>query len=227
MKKIELKHSRQRIRISWQNFSVVIITILAILLGCSHTEKVLVPPKFELKVYNKIGVIEFSTNAENDVRQYVTQNFIQNVQSAQPGTRILELGSQEQVLGALRRNELDFKAIKRIGEKYRVDAVIFGHLQVSEIKPKVKILTAPKAVHAKAYIEASLSTRLLETDSGATLWTNATTGKTSVANVNVIKKGLFNIGISDPKEKYGKLVPELVYLNTMDFRARYEYRKVK
>ena len=206
---------------------MLIITILAILLGCSHTEKVLVPPKFELSAYNKIGVIEFSTNAEDDVRQYVTQNFIQNVQSAQPGTRILELGSEEQVLGAIRRNELDFKTIKRIGEKYRVDAVIFGHLQVSEIKPKVKILTAPKSVHAKAYIEALLSTRLLETDSGATLWTNATSGKTSVANVNVIKKGLFNIGISDPKEKYGQLVPELVYINTNDFRAQYEYRKVK
>jgi hypothetical protein len=108
-----------------------------------------------------------------------------------------------------------------------VDAVIFGHLRVSEIKPKVKILTAQKAVHAKAYIEASLSTRLLETDSGATLWTRATSRKTSVANVSAIKKGLFNIGISDPKEKYGQLVPELVYINTKDFRAQYEYRKVK
>lgn len=225
MKKIEFKHLQQRI--TWQNLIVAIITILAMLIGCSHTEKVLVPPKVELNAYNKIGVIEFSTNAEDDVKQYVTQNFIQYVQSAQPGTRILELGSQEQVLGSIRRNELDFETIKTIGEKYHVDAVIFGHLQVSEIKPKVKVLTVPKSVHATAYIQALLSTRLLETDSGATLWTNATTGKISVANVNVIEKGLFNIGISDPKEKYGKLVPELVYLNTMDFRAQYEYRKVK
>jgi hypothetical protein len=40
-------------------------------------------------------------------------------------------------------------------------------------------------------------------------------------------KGPFNISASDPKEKYGKLVPELVYANTSDFRCRYEYRKIK
>jgi hypothetical protein len=39
--------------------------------------------------------------------------------------------------------------------------------------------------------------------------------------------GPFNIGVSDPKEKYGQLVPKLVYANTMDFRSRYEYRTVE
>jgi hypothetical protein len=67
----------------------------------------------------------------------------------------------------------------------------------------------------------------LETDSGATLWTNATTGKTRVANISLIEDGPVRIDVSDPKEKYGKLVPGLVYANTHDFRCRYEYRKVK
>jgi hypothetical protein len=48
-----------------------------------------------------------------------------------------------------------------------------------------------------------------------------------VAKVNLMKNGPISFGISDPKEKYGKLVPNLVYVNTTDFRSRYEYRKVK
>jgi hypothetical protein len=102
-----------------------------------------------------------------------------------------------------------------------------GHLQVSEIKPNIKIFAAAKALNAKAYIEAALRTRILETDSGATLWTRATTGKTQVARINLMEGGFISLGVSDPKEKYGKLVPEMVYVNTADFRFRYEYRTVE
>jgi hypothetical protein len=199
----------------------------AIFIGCSHTEKVLIPPRVELKAYHNIGVIEFSTNAEDTLKSYVTQNFIQNIQSAQPGTRILELGDQEQILRSLGHIRFNPETIQSIGRKYKVDAVVLGHLQVSEIKPKVSVFTAPKALNAKAYIEAALRTRILETDSGATLWTRATTAKTQVARISLMADGPISFGVSDPKEKYGKLVPELVYVNTTDFRSRYEYRTVE
>ncbi|MGD2186924.1 MAG: hypothetical protein PVI71_12385 [Desulfobacterales bacterium] len=208
--------------------SMMVLTLtLAIFYGCSHTEKVLVPPKVELNAYRSIGVIEFSTNAEDTLKTYVTQNFIQNVQSAQPGTRILELGDQEQLLRALGHSRINPETIQSIGRKYKVDAVILGHLQVSTIKPKINVFTAAKALNAKAYIEAALRTRILETDSGATLWTKATTGKTQVARINLMEGGPISFGVSDPKEKYGKLVPDLVYVNTHDFRSTYEYRTIK
>ena len=221
------KGLNQFFNIHFLRFPFIILTGFVMLYGCSHTEKVLLLPKIELKAYRNIGVIEFSTNAENDLRQYVTQNFIQNVQSAQPGTRILELGREKQVLKSVHRRELDLKTIKSIGDEYNVDALILGHLQVSEIKPNVKIFSVPQAVRAKVYVEAALQTRILETDTGATLWTKANSGKVSVAKLNLAMEGPFDISASDPKEKYGKLVPELVYANTSDFRSRYEYRKVK
>jgi hypothetical protein len=200
---------------------------MVMLLACSHTEKVLVPPRVELKAYHSIGVIEFSTNAEDKLKPYVTQNFIQNIQSAQPGTRILELGAEDQLLRSLGHSRLNPETIQSIGRRYNVDAVILGHLQVSEIKPKINVFTATKALNAKAYIEAALQTRIIETDSGATLWTRATSGKTQVAEINLMEGGPFSFGVSNPREKYGKLVPKLVYVNTMDFRSRYEYRTVK
>lgn len=227
MKTLMIRCLNQFCNISYLWFALIMTTAFVMLYGCSHTEKVLIPPKIELKDYRNIGVIEFSTNAEDNLRQYVTQNFIQNVQSAQPGTRVLELGSEEQVLKSLKCRELDFKTIKSIGDEYNVDAIIMGHIQVSEIKPNVKIFSVSQAVRAEVYVEAALRTRILETDSGATLWTKANSGKTSVAELNLATEGPFNLSASDPKEKYGKLVTGLVYANTSDFRSHYEYRKVK
>jgi len=227
MKMLTLNSFPRPRHIKCHNLIIVLAIMLAILIGCSHTEKVLIPPKVELKVYHNIGVIEFSTNAEDTLKPYVTQNFIQNVQSAQPGTRILELGNEEQLLRSIGRSRFNPETIKSIGKMYNVDAVILGHLQVSEIKPKIKVFAAAKALSAKAYIEAALRTRILETDSGATLWTRATTGKTQVAGINLREGGAISFGVSDPKEKYGRLVPELVYVNTTDFRSQYEYRTVE
>jgi hypothetical protein len=216
-----------RIEAGFPLLAVFLLIAPAMLFGCSHTEKILVPPRVELNAYPYIGVIEFSTNAENTLKAYVTQNFIQNIQSAQPGTRILELGNEKQLLLTLGQGKLDRATIKSIGQKYNVDALILGYLEISEIKPKINIYTSPKALHAGAYIEAALQTKILETASGATLWTNATTGKTRIADISVIETGAIRLGVSDPKEKYGELVPELVYVNTRDFRCQYEYRKVK
>jgi len=210
-----------------QIFIVIMAPTIFTVIGCSHTEKVLLPPKVELQAYRSIGVIEFSTNAEDTLKPYLTQNFIEYVQSAQPGTRIFEMGDKNRLLGSIGHSELDPTTIQSIGKKYNVDALILGHFEVSEIRPKINIHTATGMLNANAYIEASLVTRIFETNSGVTIWTRATSGKTRVAKISVMEEGSFSIGVHDPSEKYGKLIPELVYANTSDFRSYYEYRTVK
>jgi len=68
MKTLVLSKSRQSSHAKIQAFMLVLAITLVILYGCSHTEKVLVPPKVELKAYHSIGVIEFSTNAEDTLK---------------------------------------------------------------------------------------------------------------------------------------------------------------
>jgi hypothetical protein len=226
MKKIQ-RNRFSRISIRTAGFTLMLAATVTMLFACSHTEKVRVAPRVELNTYRTIGVIEFSTNAEDTLKPYVTQNFIENIQSAQPGTRILELGNQDRLLRSMGHSKLDLETIQTIGRKYGVDALILGHLEVSEIKPKINLYTAAKTLNAKAYIEAALRTRILETDSGATFWTRATSARTHVAKIYVTDRGALSFGVSDPREKYGKLVPHLVYDNTSDFRWQYEYRRVK
>ena len=80
---------------------------------------------------------------------------------------------------------------------------------------------------AGAVVEASLVTKLWETDSGVIRWTNSSQGRDTIARLSASTTGSFHFGAKDPEETYGKLVPRLVYVNTQDFRCHYEYRKVK
>jgi hypothetical protein len=76
---------------------------------------------------------------------------------------------------------------------------------------------------AQADVEASLSTRLLETESGATLWTNSAQTRETVAHVQVIPHGPADFGARDPEDAYGRLVQVLVQDITADLHVRYEY----
>ena len=214
-------------KLNYRSITVILSLSLSILFGCSHTEKVLVSPLIDLKAYQTIGVIDFSITADSDLREYVTQHYIQAVQSAQPGVRLLELGSAEHVLKTVSRKQLDLAAIKSIGSAYHVDALLSGHFSASEPKPNVRLSSTWRSMHAGAIVEASLISKLWETDSGVTLWTNSTLKKEQVASLKADTNGNIEFGASDPKETYGNLVPQLVYSNTTDFRPYYVYRKVK
>jgi hypothetical protein len=212
---------------SWKSIAAILLICLPILFACSHTQKILVPPRIDLKTYKAIGVIDFSSAAKSDLCEYLTQNYIQTVQSAQPGVRFLELGSKEHVLAHVSRKELDLEAIKSIGGAYHVDALIFGQFSATDPKPHVRLSSTWQSMQAGAVVEASLITKIWETDSGVILWTNSTARKKKVAGLYANTNGDIKFGASDPEEAYGHLVPELVYANTADFRSYYEYRKVR
>jgi hypothetical protein len=196
-------------KLNYRTIAVILSLSLSILFGCSHTEKVLVSPRIDLKAYRTIGVIDFSITAESDLREYVTQHYIQAVLSAQPGVRLLELGTKEHVLATVSRKQLDLAAIKSIGGAYHVDALIFGHFSASEPKPNVRLSSTWRSMHAGAIIEASLISKLWETDSGVILWTNSTLRKEPVARLKADTSGNIEFSASDPKETYGHLAQSL------------------
>ena len=214
-------------KIKWKNVVLIFLICAPIIVACSHTEKVKIPPRVDLKGYKAIGVINFSATPKKDLEEYVTQKYIQTVQSAQPGVRFLELGSKDHVLSRISHRELDLEAIKSIGEEYNVDALIFGNFTTTDPKPNVRLSSSWQSLKAGAIVEASLMTKIWETGSGVILWTNSTAGKKKVAGLFADTNGNIKFGASDPEEAYGELVPEMVYANTADFRSRYEYRKVR
>jgi hypothetical protein len=178
----------------------------------------LMPARVDLQAFQRIGLVKFSSNAEGKLQALASQEFIQKMQSSQPGVPVLELGDEKLVLQEIGRDKLDPGAIQAVGRMYGLDAVIIGNLEVTDVKPKVDLTRFLTSMDVQADVEASLTTRLLEAGSGATLWTRSARSTETVGHAGVDVDGGFHFGAQDPEAAYGSLVNDLVYSVTEDFR---------
>jgi hypothetical protein len=217
---------RNRSRTS--NRTIAVVLVLAFLSSCaSKTVLVHVPPQLDMGAYATTGIIEFAANADAAVAQHATRQFQASVQQAQPGTRFIELGTREHVLAAVGARELDPEAIKKIGQKYGVAALFLGEITYSD--PKVDIVVHdPLKLQGsvKAEVKGDMSSRLMETNSGASVWSSSSWAKRQLGSVRV--SGDIGIGgrvsQSSPREE---MVPDMVYHLTHDFRSTSKRQRVE
>lgn len=202
--------------------------ILAVLLTACGSKTVVepvsvwVPPRVDLAAYRAIGMVEFASNQPGGLPRLTSERFLATLQSSQPGVRVIELGPEAQVLQAIGRGALDFQAVKEIGAKYGVDAVVTGRLELSQMKPKLKLANPLASMNLRADVEAALVARVLETGTGATLWTGSSNGSAPVASASLNQLGRGALHAAKPEDAYGALVHDLVYDITSDFRGYYE-----
>ena len=201
-----------------------LLVIASFLPGCSSKQKVLVPPRIELAAFNNIGIIDFTSNGEEWIGTQATQNFMQQIQTAQPDVRFLELGSAESLLRTIGAKQLDGAAIKAIASTYHVKAIFTGHLEITYFKPEIRWNPTATTAKAEAYLEGHLIAKFVEGVSGATLWTLASRAKKSVGAIRLNKSGPIGIRLSDPQAEYGHLVDLLVHKTTRDFYPYYVYQ---
>ncbi len=198
------------------------------LAACSKTVVVTVPPRVDLHAYRTIGVVQFGVECGPPLEREVTHRFLATIQSAQPGVRILELGSEQEVLHAVACPVMDLRAIQSIGKTFGVDAVLTGQMAVSELRPKVSLGPKLASLNARASVDGSLQAKLRETASGATVWTNGAHGTWDLASFGLDAQGMpTHAGLVDPNERHGQMVSELVRVATLDFRPTYERHRVK
>lgn len=196
--------------------TAVLGMLIAAVSGCGGT-RTMMPPLIDLQAFEKIGLVEFSSNPTGKLQTLASQDFLQTVQAAQPRVPVLELGDQAAVLAAVGRDKVDAETIRAIGRKFDVDAVIVGNLEFTDAKPRVGVNPTLSSVDLRADVEASLTTRLMEVGSGATVWTRSASSKETVAKVG-LNGGNVYFGASDPEAAYGGLIQNLVDRITEDFR---------
>lgn len=196
------------------------LTAMVPLIGCGP--KVMVPPNVDLTVFGSIALVDFTSNAEGNLADYATQQFLEIVTASQPGARLIEIGSEEEVLQSVGADKMDLDAVEAIGEEYGVEGIITGNLEVSDVKPRVSLSTSLPGLGIEADIEASLAVKLFDTYDGATVWASSSKGSEAVAQVNVFGPGQFSFDADDPARAYGGLVDDLVHKVTYDLRVRYE-----
>ncbi|HEU4365231.1 MAG TPA: hypothetical protein VFT13_07170 [Candidatus Krumholzibacteria bacterium] len=201
--------------------SLLLIGAAALLtLSCAKRTLVEVPPQVDLYPYNLIGVVQFTSESKGTLASFATQRFIEVLQEAQPGVRVLELGTADEIVRTLDRDDMNFQTVRAIGEHYGVGAVILGTLDVQDVKPRVDLQHMLTTAGVSADVTAALTTRLMETTHGATAWTRTTRATSTVAQVGM-SGGVVRFDAKDPERVYGAMVDGLIADLSQDFRVTY------
>ena len=195
-----------------------LVLSIATLWGCSSTVLVPVPPRMDLQRYGTLGIVEFASNADPAIGARATREFQAHIHAAQPGTGILELGSREAVLAAVGGRQLDAEALRKIGEKHGVNAIFLGDIVYSEPKTDVRITDVTRLEGGvRTEVRADISGRLVETRTGASVWSSSAWVQRQVGRLSVsAERGVSGtMRSADPREE---MLPALVYRLTQDFR---------
>ena len=191
--------------------------------GCAGP-KVRVPPRVDLRGWTGIGLITVHSTGPSNVEVRATQELMQAIHASQPGVALLELGEQRRVLSKVGSHDLDPDAVRAIGARYGVDAILVAHLELTEAKPKLRVSTSLDALSAEARIRGAFDARLLRTSNGATVWTTGSHGSRSIAHLRAQRRSPVAFGAGDAEQAYVELVRSLVYEATHELRPTWQRR---
>ena len=196
------------------------LALALMLLGCSSTRTVTVdvPPRMDLKGYAVLGVVEFGSNYDAATNARATREFMAQIHAAQPGTRLLELGARDALLAAAGARQLDADALRRIGAKSGVDAIFVGDMVYSDPKTDIRINDLSRLdAGARTEVRGDLQVRLVETRSGAAVWSSSSWARRQISRVNVsLDQGIS--GTTRSADPRNEMVPALVLHVSNDFR---------
>jgi hypothetical protein len=192
---------------------------LATLWGCS-TPKLFapaaVPPRVNLQGYGALGLVEFASNSDTVIGAQTTREFESHIQSAQPGARFIDLGSRESLLAAVGAEQLDARALRRIGRKYGVDAIFVGDLSYSV--PNTEATASEAGLPAGGELRADIAYTLMETRSGDSIWRNSASARRPFDRMKVAATQRTGGAPRAAANAHEEMVPALVYRLTEDFR---------
>jgi len=197
-------------------FVLISGALITLAFGCFR----MFPPRINLNRFGTIGLVQFRTEVKGNLAEYGTRVFVEVLVKSQPGARIKELGREDEVLRDIGANRFSPDALETMRRRFNVDTVIFGTLDVSNIRPRVDLLSIISSLSVSAEVDAMLTARLLDTRDGTTLWTDSARDRKTVAQVSVFRGGDIFFDARDPERAYGSLVRALVERTTRDFRGR-------
>jgi hypothetical protein len=194
--------------------AVLAVAVALLFTGCA---RVYVPPAIDLKPQEVIGIIQFKSDSKGDLGEFVTQKFIQSITQDQD-LKIVELGDEKAVLEAVGMTHMGPDVLRAVGEKYNLNTVFTGNLDVTEATPSCGF--GPGYASFEAKVNARLAARLVETATGVTVWSNSARDERTVAGVSKFGSS-FSFNAEDPEEAYGDMARNLSHHITHDFRHTY------
>jgi hypothetical protein len=202
------------------------LVVALIVSSCTSTVLVQAPPRMVLEREGTIGLVAFDVQSGENGAREVTSRFLAAIHDGQPGVPVVELGSSATVLDAVGKTSLDNDAIREIGKKFHVDAVIVGVLTTKESTPKVDLNLSQGlkagALHAQMRLDGALNAKLVKTDSAATVWSGASSRWIQLASMSGSSTGYGSVSVADRDHQVEQLVADMVQDASRDFRPTWE-----
>lgn len=196
-------------------FALLAVMILLSAGGCVHR-----PPLVNLERWGMIGLVKLRSEAKGNLAEFASQVFAEVLVKSQPAARIKELGREDEILRDIGADRISPDSLAAIGQRYGLDALIFGTLEVSDVRPRVDIASIISSLSASAEVEARMTARLVDLRDGTTIWTGSARNRETVAHVTIFSGGGVFFDARDPEQAYGPLVRGLVIKATRDFQWR-------
>jgi len=205
----------------------IVLFLLFTIPGCAgrqSVQRVQLPPRIDLTQHELIGVVRFDTASGGELGPMATRRFTELARRDQGMVRIIEFESKMDALLSAGYSEWNSEAIQAIGRKHGIKTLITGELNVSEVKPQFQLSAMLQSGQVSARVEATLAVQMIETASGASIWSRSGNASREVAHVSVVSGAGFAFDADDPEQAYGDLVDALVEQVTRDFRSTWEHR---
>ena len=196
---------------------------LAASLSCGGT-KVMVPPRIDLHQHEVLAIIEFSSSREGELGPLATARFMEAVRVDQGLVRIIDLGPENEALRSVGAARLDRNAYQALGQANEVNTIFTGELEISDIRPAIQITSNLANMGVAADVDATLTVQMIETASGASVWSRSASVTKRVGQVSVLGTRDIVFDAENPERAYGELVDALVGAVTGEFRVTWERR---
>jgi hypothetical protein len=196
---------------------VMVGSCVAAAIGCGTS--VMVPPRINLADHEVVGVIEIRSSVRGEIGAVTTRKLIEAVRRDQGVIRIIRLGTERQVLAEIGGRQLDDAAFRKLGDSRQLKTILLGELTISDVRPNVSISPDMRSASITAEVDAILSVDMIETSSGASLWSASASQTQTVGQISIVGGRNFAFDAADPEQAYGPLVNSLVAEVARDFQV--------
>lgn len=183
-----------------------------------HYRDVRIPPKVDLTQHDVIAVLEFQSSNEGELASFTTRRFTDVARQDQGLVRMMQV-----VAETARR---DAASVREIGREHGAQTVLVGTIEISDVRPKFSLGQTLKSGSMTANVDATLTVDLVETSTGASIWSASSRATRTIGHVSVFDDRSFTFDAEDPEEAYGPLIDALVGAVTSDFRSTWTREKV-
>jgi len=168
--------------------------------------------------------VRFDSSNDGELGPLATRRFTELARRDQGMVRIIEFESKEAALRSVGHSAWNTDAFKALGSKHGINTLIAGELTISDIKPQFQVAAMLQSGEISARVDATLAVQMIETATGASIWSRSGNDSREVGHLSVVSGAGFAFDADDPEQAYGDLVDALAEQVTRDFRATWERR---